>query len=72
MGGEKMVAEARRICAMNRVALSEPKWELRGNVHDFRNHVPSRIREVWGSLGDEARAVAVLIAQQAADNEEWD
>lgn len=41
-------------------------------VHDWRNHVPEEIAEQWDVLGEDARAVAYIMAHEAADGEEWD
>lgn len=42
-----------------------------GKVHNWRNHVPESIREVWDALAPQARAVAILMAQERANREEW-
>lgn len=40
-------------------------------VHNWRNHVPESIREVWDALAPQARAVVILMAQEQANREEW-
>lgn len=49
-----------------------PQWDKAGKVHDWRNHVPDEIMALWPNLTTEARCVAVHMAQQLADWEEWE
>lgn len=53
-------------------SLSNPDFENAGRVHDWRNYVPDCVKSHWHSLGREAKLVAILVAVQAADAEEWD
>lgn len=41
-----------------------------GRLHDWRNYV-SQFRDIWHELPHEARIIAALIAEEAADREEW-
>lgn len=41
-------------------------------VHDWRNHIPAEIGELWPALSRESRLVAAIMAQIAAENEEWE
>lgn len=43
-----------------------------GRVHDWRNHVPDEIVEVWGELPPIARAAVYFIAARSAGAENWD
>ena len=52
--------------------VENPDWDSRGKVHDWRNHVPPEIRDVWHMLGHEARLIAYAMAEDVAGNEEWD
>lgn len=53
-------------------ALDGPQFEGALRCYDWRNHVPEGIRRVWDRLPDTARLVAVIMAESAADAEEWD
>jgi hypothetical protein len=53
-------------------SLADPQWAKAGRVHDWRNYVPQVIRIRWTDLSDDARAVAFVIADEAAAREEWD
>jgi hypothetical protein len=52
--------------------LDKPEFENAGRVHDWRNHVPDDIKEVWGQLSYEAKFIAAYVADEAAGKEEWD
>jgi hypothetical protein len=49
-----------------------PAFEHRGRVHDWRNHVPSKIEAAWNSLSLETRLVVFGIAEELAGEERWD
>ena len=49
-----------------------PAWEKGGKVHDWRNYIPDDIRRLWPRLSQDARVVAVVIADMQAEKEEWD
>ena len=51
---------------------NEPDFEGRGRGHDWRNHVPELIRELWPDIPFVARVMAVYMANREADQEEWD
>lgn len=53
-------------------SVREPAWDARGRVHDWRNHIPNQVADVWADLSDDARGVATYLAQIAASNERWD
>jgi hypothetical protein len=50
----------------------DPRWDEVSKVHDWRNHVPSSVYQVWDMLPAEARLVAFVMAQEQASREEWD
>lgn len=53
--------------------IEDPKWWLgKGGVHDWRNHVPGFLQEMWSQLQPETRLAIALVANEAANNEEWD
>ena len=53
-------------------AFVDPKWEDAGKTHDWRNHVQGDVEDAWDSLSDDAKAVAILTAIDAAHAEEWE
>ena len=52
--------------------MENPLWEERGSVHDWRNYVPESVQEIWPYLGWGARALAVIMADEQAGDEEWE
>lgn len=53
-------------------AATEPDFDGAKKCFDWRNHVPCGIHDMWTSLSLDARIVAILMAQEGADGEEWD
>lgn len=47
-----------------------PDWQDTYISHDWRNHIPDAIRDMWPRLSQEARAVAFVMAVTQADAEE--
>lgn len=41
-------------------------------IHDWRNHIPAEIKEVWSKLSMEAKLSCAIMAQIEAKNEEND
>lgn len=52
--------------------LDDPEWSEAGKVHDWRNHVPEEVRELWETLDFAGRYCVALMAIKHADNENWD
>jgi len=52
--------------------ISDPKFDEAGRVHDWRNHVPFYLKEMWDRLSKETRLVLAILAAEAADEEPWD
>jgi len=52
--------------------LTDPQWERAGKVHDWRNHIPETVRNVWDAMSLDARVVSYVFAREAAQSEEWD
>lgn len=48
--------------------LCNPEFEKAAKTHDWRNHIPSEIRKLWKNLGEEARMIVYIVAQEQADN----
>ena len=55
-----------------RIDIENPQFKKAGRIHDWRNHVPYEVKEVWNELSAEERKVFALMAGEAADMEEWD
>jgi len=49
-----------------------PDWRTTSRVHDWRNHVPHELRELWTDLNEDARLAVYLMAERRADGEEWE
>lgn len=49
-----------------------PEWENARRTHDWRNHVPYQIKEIWSSLSKETKIIVHLITSIQANNEEWE
>ena len=47
-------------------------WRGGGRVHNWRNHVPYRVRDAWSKMSVDERKIAWLYAQERADEEEWE
>lgn len=52
--------------------IEDPKFDEAGRVHDWRNHVPFYLKEMWTKLSKETRLVLAIMAADAADMEHWD
>lgn len=51
------------------VDLNDPRWADAGRVHDWRNHIHSRIQAIWDTFTAEQRAALVMVAIEAAYDE---
>ena len=49
-----------------------PDWNEGGRVHNWRNYVGHRTRELWPSLSWKVRVAIALDADDRAGNEHWD
>ncbi len=52
--------------------IDDPRFEEAGRVHDWRNHVPEGLEQIWPRLNRETRAAVFVMASALADREEWD
>lgn len=50
----------------------DPKFSDVTRVHDWRNHVPKDIKEMWYGLSFETKVIVYRMASEMADQEEWD
>lgn len=52
--------------------IDDPKWGQTTRVHDWRNYVSDRIKELWDTFSREQRAALIEQADEFASREEWD
>lgn len=52
--------------------LSDRTFKVAGNVHDWRNYVPDAVIEHWPELSHTERMLVAIVADVAADREEWE
>lgn len=52
--------------------LDDPHLTERRTCHDWRNHVPKAIWEGWDRMAIDARLAIYLMAERAAQAEDWD
>jgi hypothetical protein len=60
------------IIKVHQETLESPQFESSFKVHDWRNHVPLLIRDIWGNLTMRERAIIYYLANWSADTEEWE
>lgn len=49
-----------------------PDWDKAGRVHDWRNYISERVRELWPSFSDEQKIAIAEMADEHAGRENWD
>lgn len=49
-----------------------PRWREKNRVHDWRNYISSRVREMWDSFTLEQKMALVESADEYASREHWD
>lgn len=52
--------------------LSDDTFNHITKVHDWKNHVPQEVIKNWVILQTDERFLIAIVAQDAADREEWD
>lgn len=52
--------------------IEHPKWDAALRTHDWRNYISYDIREAWPNLSLETKTVVYRVAQEVADDEDWD
>lgn len=52
--------------------LDDPQWDKMRRVHEWRRYIPQVLRENWKALTAEARIAVYLMAEEQANNEDWD
>lgn len=58
--------------AEDAIAGNDPQWRKAGRVHDWRNHVPDDVQELWATFTREQRGALVRWANELSDNEKWE
>ena len=49
-----------------------PQFEKSRKCHDWRNYVPDKVKDIWGSLSNETRIMVYITAETRANLEDWD
>lgn len=52
--------------------VTNPDWEHKRKVHDWRNYATEDLRDIWHSLGVTNAVIIFRMLQGIADNEVWD
>ena len=52
--------------------ISNPEFEKAGKVHDWRNHVPQIIRDLWKTFTAEQKIALMTWAENLAELEHWE
>jgi hypothetical protein len=51
---------------------TNPDWENKTRVHDWRNYASQQLQDMWPSLHPPQMEIIAETLQDIADNEEWD
>lgn len=51
---------------------SNPDWEEYDLVHNWRNHIPEEVKDIWHTFTNHQKQILAMCAAQSADNEDWD
>lgn len=49
-----------------------PEWDKQWRCHNWRNHVPDEIAEIWNTFTDVQKKVLASHFQELANREEWE
>lgn len=52
--------------------VAHPDWLNSGRVHDWRNYIPIEVTQIWEELTLSSQLAILLVAQKAADSEQWE
>ena len=52
--------------------IEKTDFDSGGRVHNWRNHIPSPLADIWGSLSAETRACLYVMAEELSNDEHWD
>ena len=55
-----------------RIDINNPEFKKAGRIHDWRNHIPYPVKQIWNELSEEERKVFAQMAGISANNEDWD
>lgn len=64
--------EANKIFLHCSYDISNNTLAQREKVHEWKNHIHESIEQIWNQLSEESRLVALIMAEDRADKEEWD
>lgn len=57
---------------VNGVDVRAPDFDKAGKVHDWRNYVGLRVRELWGTLTPAQQMAIAIDADDRAREEDWE
>ena len=49
-----------------------PEWDEGGRVHNWRNHVPQQLRDIWDTFTEVQKKILYDTFDEIAGNERWD
>ena len=49
-----------------------PKWHESWRVHDWRNYVGGKVKEIWETFTEEQKLAIAEYADEQASNENWE
>lgn len=53
-------------------SLDRDDFSKASKCHDWMNHIPQEIIEIWGDLTKSQRKIAAMVAEKATESESWD
>lgn len=53
-------------------SIINPIWEDAEKCHDWRNHIPLHIKEIWYTFSSVQKLALYLWTSDLADKEEWE
>lgn len=57
---------------MNIFVVDDPQWEKAGRIHDWRNYVGARTRDIWQELTLPQKLAIAQDANDQAAREDWE
>jgi len=57
---------------MDEESYKTPNWENANRCHDWKNHVPTFIKDEWHLFDEPTQLAMSKWAKELADEEEWD
>lgn len=53
-------------------SIANPRWAEATKVHDWRNHVPEEVQDLWPTFSEAQKRALYRWADNLASNEEWE